>query len=174
MKKAGVNVDSFVETGVPHSYNVILNDSPQTIRFKNLRDEAVKKMFNSENSSMSGAPDYSQNSSWFQIPEVTKEFDTFYIPATEYIISSYNEGAPDFATLDNTEMLEGIAGEYLTQASVYEESTNVFVPYYRQSGLKHEADAWKETGDMRNALKGTPYEIVRGPKKNGEGGGEGH
>ena len=57
-------------------------------------------------------------------------------------------------------MLEGIAGEYLTQASVYEESTNVFVPYYRQSGLKHEADAWKETGDMRNALKGTPYEDV--------------
>ena len=160
LKKAGVNVDSFVETGVPHSYNVILNDSPQTIRFKNLRDKAVKQMFNSENSSMSGAPDYSQNSSWFQIPEVTKEFDTFYIPATEYIISSYNEGAPDFATLDNTEMLEGIAGEYLTQASVYEESTNVFVPYYRQSGLKHEADAWKETGDMRNALKGTPYEDV--------------
>ena len=45
LKKAGVEVDSFVETGVPHSYNVILNDSPQTIRFKNLREEAVKKMF---------------------------------------------------------------------------------------------------------------------------------
>ena len=44
LKKAGVQVDSFVEPGVPHSYNVILNDSPQTIRFKNLRDEAVKKM----------------------------------------------------------------------------------------------------------------------------------
>ena len=45
LKKAGVEVDSFVESGVPYSYNVILNDSPQTIRFKNLRDEAVKKMF---------------------------------------------------------------------------------------------------------------------------------
>jgi acetyl esterase/lipase len=48
LKKAGVQVDSFVETGVPHSYNVILNDSPQTIRFKNLRDDHVKQMFESE------------------------------------------------------------------------------------------------------------------------------
>ncbi len=45
LKKAGVEVDSFVETGVPHSYNVIVNDSPQTIRFKDLRDAAVKEMF---------------------------------------------------------------------------------------------------------------------------------
>lgn len=42
---AGVQVDSFVEPGVPHSYNVILNDSPQTIRFKEFRDNAVKQMF---------------------------------------------------------------------------------------------------------------------------------
>ena len=154
LKLAGVQVDSFVEPGVPHSYNVILNDSPQTICFKNLRDEAVKQMFKS------GVPDYSQKSCWYQIPEITKEFDTFYIPATEYINSSYNEGASDYATLDNAEMLEGIQGEYMTQASVYEESTNVFVPYYRQSGLKHEVDAWKETGDMRTALTGTPYTDV--------------
>ena len=45
LAKAGVEVDSFVETGVPHSYNVILNDSPQTIRFKELRDKACKEMF---------------------------------------------------------------------------------------------------------------------------------
>ena len=45
LKLAGVGVDSFVEPGVPHSYNVILNDSPQTIRFKDLRDKAVKQMF---------------------------------------------------------------------------------------------------------------------------------
>ena len=47
LKKAGVQVDSFVEPGVPHSYNVILNDSPQTIRFKKLRDDHVKQMFES-------------------------------------------------------------------------------------------------------------------------------
>ena len=48
LKKTGVNVDSFVETGVPHSYDVMLNDSPQTIRFKKLRDDHVKQMFESE------------------------------------------------------------------------------------------------------------------------------
>ena len=101
--------------------------------------------------------DYSRTASWFQIPVITKAYDTFYIPATEFISSSYDEGAPDFATLDNPEMLEGIAGEYLLQASVYEESTNVFVPYYRQAGLKIEVDAWMKTGDMRTALTGIPY-----------------
>ena len=48
LSRAGVQADSFVETGVPHSYDVMLTDSPQTIRFKNLRDEAVRKMFESE------------------------------------------------------------------------------------------------------------------------------
>ena len=50
LKKAGVEVDSYVEPGVPHSYNCILNDSPQTIRFKDLRDKHVKQMFESSNS----------------------------------------------------------------------------------------------------------------------------
>ena len=45
LSKAGVQADSFVEPGVPHSYNVMLNDSPQTIRFKDLRAKAVKEMF---------------------------------------------------------------------------------------------------------------------------------
>ena len=48
LSRAGVQAESFVETGVPHSYDVMLTDSPQTIRFKNLRDEAVRKMFAAE------------------------------------------------------------------------------------------------------------------------------
>ena len=48
LKLAGVEADSFVETGVPHSYDVMLTDSPQTIRFKDLRDEAVRNMFAAE------------------------------------------------------------------------------------------------------------------------------
>ena len=50
LKLAGVKAESFVEPGVPHSYNVMLNDSPQTIRFKDLREEHVKQMFKSGNS----------------------------------------------------------------------------------------------------------------------------
>ena len=45
LSKAGVQADSFVEPGVPHSYNVMVSDSPQTIRFKDLRAKAVKEMF---------------------------------------------------------------------------------------------------------------------------------
>ena len=45
LKQAGVQAESFVEPGVPHSYDVMLNDSPQTIRFKDLRAKAVKQMF---------------------------------------------------------------------------------------------------------------------------------
>ena len=48
LKLAGVEADSFVEPGVPHSYDVMLDDSPQTIRFKDLRDEAVRNMFAAE------------------------------------------------------------------------------------------------------------------------------
>ena len=45
LSKAGVQAESFVEPGVPHSYNVMVSDSPQTIRFKELREAAVKEMF---------------------------------------------------------------------------------------------------------------------------------
>lgn len=45
LKLAGVQADAHVEPGVPHSYDVMLNDSPQTIRFKDLRAAAVKEMF---------------------------------------------------------------------------------------------------------------------------------
>lgn len=47
LKLAGVKAESFVESGVPHSYDVMLKDSPQTIRFKDLRYEHVKQMFES-------------------------------------------------------------------------------------------------------------------------------
>ena len=82
------------------------------------------------------ATDYSRKESWLQIPEITRDVDTFYIYSTAYYESSFKEGAPDYATLDNPEMLEGAKGEYVTNASVYEKSTNVFVPYYRQAGMR--------------------------------------
>ena len=80
--------------------------------------------------------DYSKKANWYQIPQITKKVDTFYIYATEYIMGSFEEGAPDYATLDNAEMLEGVKVEYRDHASAFAEATNVFLPYYRQSGLK--------------------------------------
>ena len=106
----------------------------------------------------SGAPDYSKESSWYQIPEVTKDVDTFYVYASMY--TGQGEGDPDYAALDNAEMLEGLQTEHVTKISVFEDSTNVYVPYYRQASLKVEADAWKKTGDARSTLTGIPYEDV--------------
>lgn len=34
-------------------------------------------------------PDYSREECWFKIPEISKDIDTFYVYATEYIMSSF-------------------------------------------------------------------------------------
>ena len=56
-----------------------------------------------------GMTDYSRKTSWYQIPDAAREVDTIYIYATEYIMGSFEEGSPDYATLDNEEMLQGVA-----------------------------------------------------------------
>lgn len=63
--------------------------------------------------------DYSKKENWCKLPQVTKEVDTFYVYATEYIMGSMAEGAPDYADMNNQEMLEGAQGEYLLHASAY-------------------------------------------------------
>ena len=102
--------------------------------------------------------DYSQKSSWYQIPEITKEVDTFFVYPTEYMAA--NEGDPDFATLDNAEMLEGVKANYPILASVYEDSTNVFMPYYRQAGMLYAAKEAKKSGDPRTVFAAIPYDDV--------------
>ena len=114
-----------------------------------------------ETDSASEAPHYSQEDSWLQLPEITKDVDTFYIYSTVYVESSFEEGAPDYATLDNLEMSIGALGEYVTNASVYEDSTNVFVPFYRQSGMKYAGEVAEKTGDIDAALSGISYEDIR-------------
>ena len=83
--------------------------------------------------------------------------DTFYVYATEYILGSLQEGAPEYATLDNAEMLQGVAEEYQVHATTFEASTNLFLPYYRQAGMPVMNKAWKETGNCESAVSGMPY-----------------
>ena len=104
------------------------------------------------------APDYSKKDSWCRIPEITKDVDTFFIYPTEYM--GFNEGAPDYATLDNAEMRAGAEGDYILQASAYADATNVFMPFYRQSSLRHAGDVWKATGNNEGALSGIPYDDI--------------
>ena len=103
------------------------------------------------------APDYSQAECWYQIPEITKAVDTFFIYPTEYLASS--EDDPDYAALDNAEMRDAVENiDHRLLASVYEDSTNVFMPYYRQASLRVQFNAWKKTGDIRSALNdASPY-----------------
>ena len=104
------------------------------------------------------APDYSLPDCWLQVPEITRDVDTFYVYSTVYFDSSFEDGAPDYATLDNPEMQLGALGEYATNASVYEDSTNVFVPYYRQSGMRYANEVSKKTGNIDAALSGISYD----------------
>ncbi len=106
------------------------------------------------------AIDYSNKNNWYKRPEAIKDVDTFYVYATEYIMSSFDEGAPDYATIDNEEMLQGVPVEYMGHATTFEDSTNVFVPYYRQAGMKYGGNISKETGDVNAALYGMPYDDV--------------
>ena len=110
--------------------------------------------------SAGSAPDYSKKSCWYQVPDITKDVDTFYIYSTAYIESSFSEGSPDYATLDNIEMKIGALGEYVTNASVYEDSTNVFVPYYRQAGLRFAGEVAAKTGNIDEAISGIPYDDI--------------
>lgn len=103
-------------------------------------------------------PDYSQKSSWYQIPEITKDVDTFYILATEYM--GFDEGAPNYAAMDEPEMVESAPFQYATNASAFEESTNVFLPFYRQSSLKYAGEVWRRDGNADAALSGIPYEDI--------------
>ena len=106
------------------------------------------------------APDYSRKACWLQFPKITKDVDTFYIYSTAYYESSFKEGAPDYAPLDNPEMIEGAQGEYVTNASVYEQSTNVFVPYYRQAGMRYAGEISKKTGNIDAAISGISYDDI--------------
>ena len=104
--------------------------------------------------------DYSKKENWCKIPQITKEVDTFYIYATEYIAGSMPEGTPDYAEIDNEEMVKGAKGEYDLHGSAYAESTNVFMPYYRQVGLRYAGEVWKRDGIFDPALVGTPYDDI--------------
>ena len=106
------------------------------------------------------APDYAKQASWYQIPEITKDVDTFYVYATEYIMGSLKEGASEYAALDNAEMRNGVELEYIGHATAFEASTNLFMPYYRQAGMPTMKKAWKETGNVDAAISGMPYNDV--------------
>jgi len=103
----------------------------------------------------SEATDYSKTSSWFKIPEITKDIDTFFVYPTEYMGDA--EGDSAYAAIDNPDMVEGVTVNYPIMGSVYEDSTNVFMPFYRQASVITLGNAADSTGDFRSALASIPY-----------------
>lgn len=96
--------------------------------------------------------DYSDKNNWMRQPDVTKDVDTVYIYPTEYIDDS--EDAPMFADINEKSMREPAQYTYLMQGTAYEDSTNVFVPFYRQINM---AFASKLSGkDLDAAFSGVP------------------
>lgn len=103
-------------------------------------------------------PDYSKPENWCNLPEITKDVDTFFIYPTEYM--GFNEEDPDYAALDNAEMRQGAEACYVLQASAYEDSTNVFMPYYRQAALRYAGEVWKKNGNGDAIFSGLPYSDI--------------
>ena len=107
---------------------------------------------------VSEAPDYSQEDCWLSFPEISKDVDTFYIYSTQFMGKEKDD--PNFAPLDNPEMVIGAHGEYVTNASAYEDSTNVFSPYYRQASMRYAGEVREKTGSIDDAISGIPYEDI--------------
>ncbi len=81
-----------------------------------------------------GTPsDYANEDNWMTVPEITHEVDTFYLYPTCYTDDS--KDAKPICDIDNEAVRTQAKSIYESQATVFEESTNVFAPYYRQSNI---------------------------------------
>ena len=100
--------------------------------------------------------DYSNKNNWLRQPEITKDVDCFYVYPTEY--SDDSEGASMFADVNDKSLRDAWENVYQMQATAYEESANVFAPYYRQVNM---ASAIKLPREELNAtFASTPKEDV--------------
>lgn len=101
---------------------------------KETGEEAKQKPASFEITDLAGTPsDYSSRENWMRIPEITHEVDTIYLYPTCYLDDS--ENAKPICDIDNQQMRDRARDVYENQGTVYEESTNVFAPFYRQSNI---------------------------------------
>ena len=69
---------------------------------------------------------YNDAANWLSLPAANKEVDVFYVYPT---VSHNTNGVMDITDPDERALAAGI---WQAQASVYEDSANIFAPYYRQ------------------------------------------
>lgn len=77
--------------------------------------------------------DYAQAANWLQLPAATKAVDTIYLYPTANTDS--DAAAQPVCDISNETMRKSARSFFGRQASAYEQSTNVFAPFYRQVNL---------------------------------------
>lgn len=82
-----------------------------------------------------GTPtDYSDKNNWAHLPEkADKEVDTFFVYPTVYINPA--PGAPEIVPVDDAILRAGVRNNYAQAPLLFEDLTNLYEPYYRQSNL---------------------------------------
>lgn len=82
-----------------------------------------------------GTPtDYSDTNNWAHLPENTdKEVDTFFVYPSVYINPA--PGAPDIVPVEDVMLRAAVKNNYGQAPLVFEDLTNLYEPYYRQSNL---------------------------------------
>ena len=92
-------------------------------------------MNNYQVSNLVGTPtDYSDTNNWAHLPDkADKEVDTFFVYPTVYINSSPD--APEIVPVDNIMLRAGVKDNYAQAPMLFEDLTNLYEPYYRQSNL---------------------------------------
>ena len=77
--------------------------------------------------------DYSDSDNWMKLPKITHEADTIYLYPTCY--QDDTKDAKPICDIDDEAVRTQAKRMYEMQGTVFEESTNVFAPYYRQSNI---------------------------------------
>lgn len=82
-----------------------------------------------------GTPtDYSDKNNWAHLPKIAdKDVDTLFIYPTVYI--NPEPGAPAIVPVEDEMLRAAVQMHYREAPMVFEDSTNVYEPYYRQSNL---------------------------------------
>lgn len=99
------------------------------------------------------ATDYSQSEHWLNKPtELTKDVDVFYLYPSAW--AKVNADDPIVCNIDNPVMLQQSKLAYDRQATAFENTANIFAPYYRQddagSTLQMSVD------EQQDIVKGIP------------------
>ena len=88
--------------------------------------------------------DYSDSDNWMFLPEdISKPVDTIYLYPSAYGISG--EVEDDIADIDDVNMRLMAIYYASSQASIFEESTNLYAPYYRQFTVNSLVDMIEES-----------------------------